>query len=58
MTVKIKVCKGNACKKRNAQYVLDRACDALGIPENWWTTSDWKVSVEFWWCIWKCDQAV
>lgn len=55
---KIRICKWNACKNKNSQYVMDRACDSLWLPKNWWCTEDWKVCVEFWWCIWQCARWV
>lgn len=59
MSIKIKICKWNACKKANSQYTMDRACDSLNIKtEDWWTTNNWKVKLEFWWCTWRCREAV
>ena len=57
MTVVIKVCHWQACKKNNSKYTLQRANNALNLPEDeWWTVDNGEVTVEKWSCRWLCDK--
>ena len=52
----IRVCNWHACKGYNSKYVLERACNALNIPETWWTVDWGQVTVEHGPCLWMCDK--